>query len=151
MKGFWPMEHFCTVLHADEPVALVRIFTISHSCICNRMTHECRSPYACFPLHSSQAVQQFHCMHAQCKSPVQNSALSQSCIFTKHFPCALAPLGLSLLDSITVPYVHHCKLPNYRVCRTSVAMQPLTQFAANTTRAIQSIATFQALWRGPGR
>ena len=141
-----------TVLQAEEPAALVRISMISHSCICNKMTHECRSPCTCFPTRqASQDVPKIHCMHVQCKVPTQNSAISQSCMFTKHFPCALAPLGLSLLDSITAPHVHHCKLPNYRVCRTSAAIQSLTQFAADSTLAIQSIATFQALWRCPGR
>ena len=55
--------------------------------------------------------------------------------FTKYIPCALAPLGFSLRHFITAPHVPHCKLPSYHICCTSVAMQPLTQSAADSTCA----------------
>ena len=78
-----------------------------------------------------------YCMHAQCKFPAQNSAISQFCMFTKHISHALTSLGLSLRNSNAAPHVLHCKLPSYRVCRISAAMQPLTQSADNTCRWTQ--------------
>ena len=104
-----------TVLQADEPTALIKILQIAHSCIYNRVTHECRSPYACFPHHRLTSYSHITCMHVQCKSlprflQYHHPACSPS-TFHAHlhpwgFPCLIPSLPHMLIttNSLTIAF-----------------------------------------------
>ena len=124
-------------------------FTILQPCIQNRMTRECRSPCTCFPhdMHNKN-VPKLHCMHVQCfvPRPAPITACSPDNVHMHWHPWGFPCLSPSL------PHMFPpLQTPNYRVCRTSAAVQPLTPFAAGFTRASRPIAAFQAPWRCPGR
>ena len=91
-----------TVLQAEEPAALVKIPTMAHSCIQNRVTHECRSPFARFPTLQHHRMFQ-HSWHT-CPMQVPCSEFCTAMILHVHqihimrscthwgFPCMISSL-----------------------------------------------------------